>query len=48
MNKEKIETTAMDYFGLTDDSKAPYARERGARCIAFNDGLREAIKLIKK
>ena len=38
MNRETIEKAAMEYSGLTDDSKDPYARERGALCIAFKDG----------
>ena len=38
MNKETIEKAAMEYSGLTDDSKDPYAREKGALCIAFKDG----------
>lgn len=39
MNKEQIESAAVDYVGLTDDSKVP-TRERGARCFAFKDGAR--------
>ena len=44
MNKGQIESAAMDYAGLTDDSKDPYARERGARCIAFKDGARWVLE----
>lgn len=46
MNKEKIESKAMDYAGLTDDSKDSYARERGARCIAFKDGVRWVLETL--
>ena len=46
MNKEQIESAAMDYAGLTDDSKDPYARERGARCFAFKDGVRWVMETL--
>ena len=44
--KKRIEEAAMDYAGLTDDSKDSYARERGARCIAFKDGVRWVLETL--
>lgn len=46
MNKETIEKAAMEYSGLTDDSKDPYARKKGSLCIAFSDGAHWRINSV--
>lgn len=38
MKREDIEKAAMEYSGLSDNSKDPDSRLRGALCIAFKDG----------
>lgn len=46
MTREDIEKAAMEYSGLSDDSKDPDSRLRGALCIAFKDGVNWRINSV--
>ena len=46
MDKETIDKAAMEYSGLTDNSKDTNARERGCLCIAFSDGAHWRINSV--
>ncbi len=46
MTKEQIEKAAKEYFGLTDNSKEPDSRMKGALCIAFADGAEWRINAV--
>lgn len=46
MTREDIEKAAMEYSELSDDSKDPDSRLRGALCIAFKDGVNWRINSV--
>lgn len=46
MTREDIEKAAMEYSGLSDNSKDPDSRLRGALCIAFKDGANWCINSV--